>query len=369
MDLENNNNNNNSNDNIDSNIGNDIDNTNNNNNKYYYNTDIHNINSNSNNHSSFEQYNGIGAAILGPYPFPLTSSFFQTLGAVTILLIFNLIQYRYQKNDLVQKSYFFDKNFIQKSLIMIPVSLCFALVMILTNLAIQMVPVDYHVVIKSTNIIWVVLFSILINKEKPSIFEYFSIGLLLAGTLLVSLVFAKEGEGTAKSIIINLLSSFFESLTIVVLKWACTYLYRIDETITVIEISLFKVVQGSIAIAIPMFFIDKVNGFKVLPELPTHVLFLLISGIFITMVYQTCTVWLSKSMYSTTVGIISQLQIIPQEFINIISGSFVSSPLHIVGVVLSALGCCCFSAYHFFKIFSFKKSVQFKSVTKDIQKN
>ncbi|EAL73059.1 hypothetical protein DDB_G0268940 [Dictyostelium discoideum AX4] len=54
------------------------------------------------------------AILSSEYQFPLTSSLFQTMGAIVILLIFNLAQYRYQSGDLVQKSYFFDKNFIKK---------------------------------------------------------------------------------------------------------------------------------------------------------------------------------------------------------------------------------------------------------------
>ncbi|KAM9941649.1 hypothetical protein ACTFIT_008216 [Dictyostelium discoideum] len=291
------------------------------------------------------------AILSSEYQFPLTSSLFQTMGAIVILLIFNLAQYRYQSGDLVQKSYFFDKNFIKKSYIMIPVSICFAAVMILTNVGIQKIPVDYHVVFKSTNIIWVVLFSILINKEKPSIYEYVSIGLLMAGTILVSLAFADQSVDSWVPIVINLLGSFAESLSIVVLKWTCTYLYRIDDTMSVIEISLFKVVQGSIGIFIPMLIVEGVKGFKVLSSVSQHQIWLLVAGIFVTMVFQTCTVWLSKSMYSTTVGVISQLQIIPQTIINIIAGILIVTSLRIVGVILTVLGCTLFSMFHFSKIY------------------
>ncbi|EAL72943.1 hypothetical protein DDB_G0268708 [Dictyostelium discoideum AX4] len=214
---------------------------------------------------------------------------------------------------------------------MIPVSICFAAVMILTNVGIQKIPVDYHVVFKSTNIIWVVLFSILINKEKPSIYEYVSIGLLMAGTILVSLAFADQSVDSWVPIVINLLGSFAESLSIVVLKWT--------------------LVQGSIGIFIPMLIVEGVKGFKVLSSVSQHQIWLLVAGIFVTMVFQTCTVWLSKSMYSTTVGVISQLQIIPQTIINIIAGILIVTSLRIVGVILTVLGCTLFSMFHFSKIY------------------
>ncbi|KYQ93239.1 hypothetical protein DLAC_05887 [Tieghemostelium lacteum] len=285
------------------------------------------------------------------YNFPLTSSFFQTLGSAFILLIFNIIQYTQQKHDLILKSYFFDKNFMYKSLIMLPVSICFAGVMILTNLGIQSAPINYHIVFKSTNIIWVVIFSILINKERPSIYEFLSIALLMFGAIMVSLDFVKtNSDSGALPIVFNLLSSFFESVTIVLLKWACTYLYRNDDTITVIEISFFKVAQATLVIMIPMLIVEKFHGFKVFhSELDTSLIIL--SGVGITIVYQTAMVWLSKSLYSTTVGIISQLQIIPQILISAyIYNSFAGTKLHLAGLIMCVSGCIIFSIYHFLKV-------------------
>ncbi|KAF2070117.1 hypothetical protein CYY_008558 [Polysphondylium violaceum] len=295
----------------------------------------------------------------GGYDFPLTSSLFQTLGSSVVLLLFNLVQYRHNKNNIIPRSYFFDKNFVYKSLIMIPVSVCFGAVMILTNIGVDIAPVNYHVVFKSTNIIWIVLFSILINKEKPSLFEYISIATLMAGALMVGWVFATSNKASFVPIFINLLSSFFESFTVVLLKWSCSYLYRYDDTITVIEISLFKVVQGSFVIFIPMVIKERFHGFAALGDIPSKTIWLLVIGIFVTMVFQTAMVCLSKSFYSTTIGIIGQLQIIPQTLISIaLYQSFVFTGLHIAGVSLVILGCVIFALFHFSKIYFQKKKEQ-----------
>jgi len=242
---------------------------------------------------------------------------------------------------------------------MVPVSVCFGAVMILTNIGVDIAPVNYHVVFKSTNIIWIVLFSILINKEKPSFFEYISIATLMAGALMVGWVFASSNKSSFVPIFINLLSSFFEAFTVVLLKWSCSYLYRYDDTISVIEISLFKVVQGSFVVFIPMVIKERFHGFAALGDIPSKTIWLLVIGIFVTMVYQTCMVCLSKSFYSTTIGIIGQLQIIPQILISIaLYQSFGFTGLHIAGVSLCILGCVLFSGFHFSKIYFRKKKEQ-----------
>ncbi|KAN0039547.1 hypothetical protein ACTA71_007342 [Dictyostelium dimigraforme] len=51
------------------------------------------------------------AILSSEYQFPLTSSLFQTMGAIVILLVFNLVQYHYQRGDLVQKNLFNDENY------------------------------------------------------------------------------------------------------------------------------------------------------------------------------------------------------------------------------------------------------------------
>ncbi|GAM26488.1 hypothetical protein SAMD00019534_096630, partial [Acytostelium subglobosum LB1] len=292
----------------------------------------------------------VNKKIFSSYDYPVTGSFLQTLGASVLLLILNVIMYLSHRNDLVPKSNIFDQNFLMKSLVMIPVSVCFAIVISLTNIGLSMIPVNYHVVFKSTNIVWIVLFSFIVHKERPSPIILVSIVLLMAGTILTSLEFSKKNQSTSFwPIFINILAIFFESVTLVVLKWTCKYLHRKDSTISALEITFYKVAEGTIVILIPLFAIEGVRGFGALNNLPASSILMLLAGVVVTMVYQGSTVGMIKTLYVTTVGVINQVIIIPQLFLSMaIYHSFSYDALHIVGVVLSVLGCVVFAGYQFY---------------------
>ncbi|EGG16888.1 hypothetical protein DFA_07869 [Cavenderia fasciculata] len=210
------------------------------------------------------------------YDYPLTSSLLQTVGASILLLVFNIIQYYHNKGDLLPKSYITDHNFLSKAILMLPVSICFAIVISLTNIGISMVPVNFHIIFKSTNIIWVVIFSFIVHREKPTISILISIAFLMGGTIMVSLVFSGQQE-----------SSF------------CA--------------------EGSLVILLPLLAIEHVKGFSTLVQLPYTTILLVIAGIFVTIVFQATTVGLIKSLYVITVGTVTQLQIIPQILLSVTS--------------------------------------------------
>ncbi|EFA84545.1 hypothetical protein PPL_01534 [Heterostelium album PN500] len=205
--------------------------------------------------------------IFSTYNFPLTSSFLQTLGAAIILFIFNVIHHFHHKNDLLTKSSIFDKNILYKSITMIPVSICFAIVISLTNIALSMIPVNYHVIFKSTNI------------------------------------------------------------------------------------TFYKVAEGTVVILVPMFIIEHIRGFTIIPSLSVSTVFLVLAGVVVTMVYQSSTVGLIKSLYVTTVGIITQVIIVPQIFLSIaIYHNFQFDAIHIIGTVLAILGCLIFTVYNWYAV-------------------
>jgi hypothetical protein len=126
------------------------------------------------------------------YPFPVTASLLQVIGATVVLLIYNLIvgfmvykkikstppppvvpptppsplpAYYYPPQppppppvEEISNNWIFNR-FFWKCWILLPVGICFAAVIAISNLGLSMVPVNIHVLLKTTNIIWVVLFA------------------------------------------------------------------------------------------------------------------------------------------------------------------------------------------------------------------
>jgi len=294
------------------------------------------------------------------YPFPLTATWLQLIGVTLCLLFTNLIVHGFvQRNDVLQKSWVFGEGFLWKCQHLFFPSLAFALVMSLTNMGLFLIKdVNIHVLLRASEIIWVVLFAFIVQKELPTVLTLLCCLLLILGTGFVSLDFSGSMTykiATIVAIIINLLSSMASGLMLVLLRRACLILRKKDPTTSILEITLIKVAMATIMLT-PVTLAMEINAWSALLQAEIQIQLLVGAGVFITMAYQSIVVGLTAFSLATTVGIIAQSKIIPQIILSIVwLRKFIPTPLHVVGALMLVIGSC---AYGLLRWFAHKKEME-----------
>jgi len=272
------------------------------------------------------------------FPYPLSATWIQLIGVFILLLIYSIIMHYLQRKDVLKKSWAFGPGFFWKCKHLILVSIAFAAVISLTNMGLFLVDLNTHVLLRSSEIVWVVLFALLIQKEIPSIGTIICCLVLIVGTVLVSMDFTQKIKSSAVALVINLTASLASGLMIVLLRRACVILRSKDPTISVLEITFFKIIIASIVLIPPTFIVEP-GAFKALIHDNTtqeyQVTLLVGAGVLLTMFYQSVMVGLTTYSLAITVGIISQTKIIPQVALAIAyNNDFRPTALHISGMLL-----------------------------------
>jgi len=271
----------------------------------------------------------------GYFDYPLTATLLQVVGAVTALFIYDSGRKYKHRHDLIPKSWTFNQLFLWKSLVTLPVSIMFALVISLTNVSIFITPIDVHVLLKSTSIVWIVIFAWIIEKEVPRLLVIVCVCGIIAGTIMISYEFSTNMQSAAGKILLNVASAFCEAVAVVVLKKTIKVLQKREPTIKAAEITLTKMGQALILLLLPTYLVEGFNGVHRLSSGDDLVFILVLLGVLITVLYQTTVVGLTFFSLATTLGILNQLQIIPQTALAIIwFHSFSWSLVHIFGAIL-----------------------------------
>eukprot|EP01119_Soliformovum_irregulare_P015493 TRINITY_DN4362_c0_g1_i5.p1 TRINITY_DN4362_c0_g1~~TRINITY_DN4362_c0_g1_i5.p1 ORF type:complete len:263 (-),score=41.07 TRINITY_DN4362_c0_g1_i5:499-1287(-) len=173
------------------------------------------------------------------YPYPLTATWLQMLGVTVILFLYNVANHLIiQRKDVLKKSWIFGPGFLWKCWELLFVSIAFALVMSLSNIGLFLLnDVNVHVLLRSTEIIWVVLSAIVLSRERPSIITIVACMMLIAGSIIISLDF-KQGTHSLPwmPVLINLLSAVAGGLMLALLRRACLRLHERDPTISILEV-------------------------------------------------------------------------------------------------------------------------------------
>eukprot|EP01111_Echinosteliopsis_oligospora_P018171 TRINITY_DN8177_c0_g1_i1.p1 TRINITY_DN8177_c0_g1~~TRINITY_DN8177_c0_g1_i1.p1 ORF type:complete len:373 (+),score=37.94 TRINITY_DN8177_c0_g1_i1:71-1189(+) len=277
--------------------------------------------------------------LLSFFPYPLTAVIIQVGGTTVVLAIFSIVRTSLHKQDLVPKSRLFNHLFFWKCMIMIPAAICYAAVMVLTNVGLLYVSVNVHVLLHATYIIWVVVFAMIMQRELPSPLVSVSMFLLLSGTILISYQLHSTPTGQWWKILINLASPMFEGLLIVILKRIIGVLRTKEPSIRPLEITLIKMGEAFLILIVPAICIEGTRPWSQFNSGQGLAGVLVTAGIFVTSLYQTLTVLFIDVARTTTVGVITQIQIIPQTFLSIVLfKNFDFSPMHIAGTVVTITG-------------------------------
>jgi len=217
------------------------------------------------------------------------------------------------KMTFCQRVGFSENIFFWKNLQILPVSITFAAVMALTNVSISITNINLHILLRTTDIIWVVVFAFIIQKERPTILTAIACISLFFGIVLISPITDDNWylKNAWVQLVFNLLSALSSGLMMVLLRRACVILRFKIPTMTVAEITLIKMFQTFIFL-LPFPFIFEPKAFNAIIDSTLTIKLLVGAGVLITMGFQTTVVGLSAYSLATTVGIIANFKIIPQ---------------------------------------------------------
>jgi UAA transporter family len=330
---------------------------------------------------------------IGGYPYPLTATWLQLLGSAVVLVVIDAAMHffpntcqctqligRYRagpsvnenRDDkhgserrgavldraqlaLMRRSWVFQRDWQAikvKLWFLLPVAATFAAVMALTNVGLFQIQVDLHLLLRSSEIIWVVAFAWLVIGERPSWKEMLCAAVMIGGTVMLSIDWSDDDSNDLTlnpwPLIINLGSTVVGGLMLVLLRRACVNLSQIDPTITIIEITAIKMIFATLFV-LPFSIALEPKGWAAFSMVFDDTMILVLGGVVLTMVYQTVVVALTTFTLATTVGILAQAKVVPQVLLAILLfGGFVPTALKIAGLVLVSVASIFYGVLRYF---------------------
>lgn len=273
------------------------------------------------------------------------------------------------------------------------VGIAFGVKLGLTNVGLDLVSVDYHVLFAATALLWVAVIGFAVLNERPTIHVCVIIVFMTLGQLLLSLQFKKEKQSTILGLVINLMTPALQGVCVVLMRYSALLLFpewmtkhqssssrnnslRVSNLScimldyhqdfyfhldTLIAYTTVKLLFSFLA-SLPMVILVEGGIFSdnsiwnAFTESNFGMLFGdLFIGALITFFLQASLVLLSMLSIAMTMGILSVFKIIPQLAAGIWFSykTFDSSAMHIAGIVLIVSSSV---AYMLHKILSHKTS-------------
>eukprot|EP01116_Phalansterium_solitarium_P000801 TRINITY_DN10658_c0_g1_i1.p1 TRINITY_DN10658_c0_g1~~TRINITY_DN10658_c0_g1_i1.p1 ORF type:complete len:397 (+),score=119.60 TRINITY_DN10658_c0_g1_i1:90-1280(+) len=307
-------------------------------------------------------FNGVPQWHVPAYNRPLTATWLQMFASSVVLFALDACNYFYNRRKqpslmLYQPSWSCSPGFLWKCKTLILAAIAFAAVMALTNVGLSVISYNTHVLIRASEIAFVVAFAWPINGERPTILGGASLVVLLVGTIIVALDFTQANKSNDPvSLTINIASCVASGIFTVLLRRACVKLRERDPLISVVEISFFKMALATVVL-LPFPLIFELDALPLLGRLPHGAIITVAFGVVITAAFQSVGVGLATYALATSVGILGQVKFIPQLALSYVlvsvglsdifkggSSLFSPTPLHISGLVLTLLGACGYAA-------------------------
>ncbi|KAL0220034.1 hypothetical protein P9112_005687 [Eukaryota sp. TZLM1-RC] len=253
--------------------------------------------------------------VLPGFPFPITSTLLQLLGVVLVLSIIGLFR------KLPSHRRAFGRLFMQRLSILWPASLSQAVNIVLMNTGLFMLDVSLHVLLRASEIVWVVVLSLCFKKERPTLKVVLSCLVTLIGTCFIVLhIVSIKGisGGTMTALIVHFFTTILSALNIVSFRVLSTKLktcliHPIDAT----ELTILNLTTMSILI-IPCVAIWERDAISTLFK-PNPALWIMLSaGLVITSLYKLSFTALITHTTAITVGVVAQMKIVPQVVLDVV---------------------------------------------------
>mmetsp|Transcript_253 Transcript_253/g.825 ORF Transcript_253/g.825 Transcript_253/m.825 type:complete len:424 (-) Transcript_253:1609-2880(-) len=212
------------------------------------------------------------------------------------------------------------KMFFMKVKELALVSVAFAAVITLSNLGLDKVSLNVHVLLRTTTIFWIVILSFCLKNERPTFLQIFFTLFVVCGACLLSMDAVLEHwklkSSNIPGIAINLISAFCSGVMGVSLRSACLKVQKPPFNMSIMEITAFKLSMASILMTIPALILDvaiaRPTFFEAFFSMFTLMAPLLLGGIVVTALYQSAVVALTSRTRALSVGVVHQLMLLPQ---------------------------------------------------------
>jgi hypothetical protein len=330
-------------------------------------------------------FSGLAMVPVAPFPHALTATALQLWGVVVLVmcaLIYELVSLacRGKRARFVERVRVSLLTLLRHTLLP---ALFFTGVIALSNLGVQRVSVALHVLLKSAELVAIVLAGMAIEREIPTWFGALCCISVAIGVALLSLDAALEFEATAEAILLHVGAVVCGGFHVALMRraWrkladaafgelvadgtikeplladaanaddarAMLLLVR-NETPLLRRVALIKLTVAAVAITIAAVVTERDAFAALIDPAQTSAATdgLLAGGVLITVVYQMANIAMPRYAASLTVAVIEQLKVLPQLFLALFfrgQAALVYSAISFTDVLAASLIVCATVAY------------------------
>jgi drug/metabolite transporter (DMT)-like permease len=236
-----------------------------------------------------------------------------------------------------------------------PAALSFGIFMSLNFWGVSLVPIEVHVLLQSTSLLWAVVLARVINKESLDILESSAVVLVIFGAVVISLDSSPQVEGSALGLVVNWVATLFEALYLNLLRKGIAELSRSDNclqgSMSPFEFTAFKCVLSSAVILVMSFVFEcqsvrEAQGIEqaqswwdALVEYPSWSFCLGVLGCgFFLLCAEVTIARIAELASATTVAVIAEVKIVPQWLFSMLFFTPTSSFNQVLGAAIVVVG-------------------------------
>jgi hypothetical protein len=267
----------------------------------------------------------LGSPDAGGFHFPFTATALQLGGTLVVLSCYVLLEtiylfYRHRPSETV-----ISRHLLAKILYLFIPAMCFAFNMCLGNLGLYLVPTDMHILLRSSELFFVIVVTSFVKAERPTWIEVVLCVLVAAGTFLLSVhhIFGHIGFINPIAMLLNIASAAASGAQISTLRWSIRRIERLqmsDPSVTQLAFIKLMIALPSVIILAAVtenwFGLDSrsASPFVTLWH-PSMLWWILLLGLCLTLTFQTSAVAVAASSRAISWGLLSQFKVLPQLFL------------------------------------------------------
>ncbi len=218
------------------------------------------------------------------------------------------------------------------------------------NLGLEKTSVSMHVLFRSSEVIWIVIFAAFLQKERPTWLTMTNCGLFLGGTLLVAVqLFWSTGVSSSSwsALLLNIVSTIVSPLYLALLKWCLGQLNKAGYKLHPTEISGIVITLTALVMLVPAPLIEP-PAFPRLLKIDVRLLLVLLAGIVLTCSFKFVMIAMIDRQHIITVGMIGQMKCVPQVLMDMFFfKKYPFTPLMVIGTGINLLAAIMFTLLQF----------------------
>mmetsp|Transcript_44951 Transcript_44951/g.106745 ORF Transcript_44951/g.106745 Transcript_44951/m.106745 type:complete len:410 (+) Transcript_44951:93-1322(+) len=287
-----------------------------------------------------------GASAVPRFPYPLATAFLQLSFTSCILAMGNVGHHLCStfcqaesvssRRSRTQPSWLLGPHLFYKLRHIMPAGLMFGLKFAITNWGLQKVPAPTHLLLQSTDLLWTLIFARVVNREKLNGIELGATLMSSVGAIVISYDASASLDIPCLAIAVNLMTPIALALCVNFLRAGVAELTNPDNqirgSISSVEFTAWKTGISAVVTLALSFLLESGNfrlseysllhrsskppWWMALRDYPqSGILLLLLDSVFL-LLFQVNLTWLTSLTSAVTVGIISEVKVIPQWLIN-----------------------------------------------------